>query len=171
MKKILALATAGLLAIAGLAYAQSNIPARTVPTAPLVTTLAPTDDVQIIPGGAAGVGNVYASLLQLRAFILQQNATAGTPVLTTTTTICGGTTAVILGSNYAFRVTEGTTASTSCVVTFNPAFVTAPVCQANLNNVVDAAFKIAVTNTTLTATQTSASSNVLNVICMGQPGG
>lgn len=171
MKKFVMLAAIGLLGFMGFAYAQSGVPARTVPTAPLVTSMGASDTTQIQPGGGAVVGNFYASMTQLRAFLLQQNATRGTPTLTTTTSVCGGSTATILGSNFAFAVTEGSTASTSCVVTFVPAFVTAPVCTAGLNNVADTAFKIAVTATTLTATQTSASSNVLNVVCMGQVGG
>lgn len=144
--------------------------AQTIPI-PLVASMSNTDAIQVVPKSTPQAQSQYASALQLRSWILGQNTTNGTPVLTTTTSVCGGATAAIVGSNYTFSVTEGTTASTSCVVTFNPAFVTAPVCQASLNNVVDAAFKIATTATTLTATQTSASSNVLNVICMGQVGG
>lgn len=156
--------------IGGLVLAASAVIAQTI-AVPLVTSMSNTDVVQVVPKGVPSAGNVYATALQLRAWILGQTTTAGTPTLTTSTTVCGGTTATILGSNYAFAVTEGSTASTSCVVTFVPAFTTAPVCTAGLNNVADTSFKIATTATTLTATQTSASSNVLNVICMGQVGG
>lgn len=164
MKKKYLFGIIGALLVAGAAIAQS------IPV-PLVQSMGNTDVIQVVPKGVPSAGNLYATALQLRSWILGQNTTSGTPTLTTSTSVCGGTTATILGSNYAFSVTEGSTASTSCVVTFVPAFTTAPVCTAGLNNVTDASFKIATTATTLTATQTSASSNVLNVICMGQVGG
>lgn len=164
-KYLLGLIGAVALAFGGLAVAQTI-------AVPLVTSMSNTDVVQVVPKGVPSAGNLYATALQLRAWILGQNTTGGTPTLTTTTSVCGGSTATILGSNYAFAVTEGSTASTSCVITFVPAFVTAPVCVAALDNVAnDTAFKTATTNTAMTVTQTSSSSRVLNVICMGQVGG
>lgn len=157
------IAAAAVFAFGAVAWAQVS--------PPKVSAISATDLFQDVPNGNPSAGAVYASALQLRSWILGQNATNGTPTLTTSGSGCGGSTATIVGSNYAFAVTEGSTASTTCVVTFVPAFVTAPVCTAGLNNVTDSSFKIATTATTLTATQSSASSNVLNVICMGQSGG
>lgn len=156
----------GLLAFAGLAVAQ-------ITTAPLVPTVRPADAFLDIPNGQVSSTTQYASALQLRAFLLGQNSGQNAaPTLTTTTSICGGSTAVLTGgTGVSGQVAEGTTASTSCVITFPVAYVTAPECFVSLNNVADTALKCSTSTTALTVTQTSASSNVLNYLVLGLPGG
>lgn len=153
------------LLIAGVAVAQ-------IVTPPQVQTVNPADLFQDIPNGVSATTNVYASALQLRAWMLgQSSAQNAVPVLTTTTSVCGGSTATVKGTGVSGQVAEGTTASTSCVITFPVAYVTAPECFVSINNVADTALKCATSTTALTVTQTSASSNVLNYLIVGLPGG
>lgn len=161
LASILALFCAG-----GLAVAQITI-------LPTVTSIAAGDLFQDLPGGVAKQTSVYASALQVRAFMLGQNsAQNAAPTLTTSTSVCGGSTAVLTGgTGVSGQVAEGTTASTSCVITFPVAYITAPECFVSLNNVADTALKCSTSTTALTVTQTSASSNVLNYLLVGLPGG
>lgn len=158
-------ASALALSVAGIGVAQIVTPV----TVPSMTA---ADLFSDIYNGQSAPTNVYATILQMRSFVLGQNSQhLAAPTPTTTTSICGGSTATISGTDTSGQVTEGSTASTSCVVTFAKAFVTAPECFVSLNNVADTALKCATTTTTLTVTQTSASSNVLNYLVVGLPGG
>lgn len=138
---------------------------------PQVTSVNASDLVQDIPRGVPGVTSVWATLSAIRSFALGQGLHTGAPTLTTTTSVCGGTTAAVNGTDVSGQVAEGTTASTSCVITFATPFLTAPECFVSLNNVADTALKCAATTTAATVTQTSASSNVLNYLIVGLPGG
>jgi hypothetical protein len=162
------LAACGLTVAAGLAYAQ-------VTTLPGVSFINPTDLFQDVPNGVAGTTSVYATGTQLRTFVLSQGggvSHTGAPALTTSGSTCGGSTAALTGgSDVSGQVAEGSSASTSCVITFSKAFVTAPECFVSLNNVADGSLKCATSTTALTVTQTSASSNVLNYLVVGLPGG
>lgn len=156
-------ASLAVLALAGAAQAQVTLPT--------VTQINPGDLIQDIPNGFPQYTNIYASAAQVRSWMLAQGIHTGTPVPTVTTSVCGGSTAAISGTDVSGQVAEGTTASTSCVITFAKAFATAPECFVSLNNVADTALKCATTTTTLTVTQTSAPSNVLNYLVVGLPGG
>jgi hypothetical protein len=158
-------ALAALLFGAGLAFAQ-------ITTAPLVSGVNSADAFLDIPYGNAASTTYYASALQLRAFMLGQNGGQNAvPTLTTSTSVCGGSTATVKGTGVSGQVTEGSTASTSCVVTFPVAYVTAPECFVSLNNTADGSLKCSTTTTAMTVTQTSASSNVMNYLVIGLPGG
>jgi hypothetical protein len=160
--------------LAGLALALCATTALAQPVSgPLVSTLNPGDSTQIQPNNAAAPTNVYATMTQMRATLLGQGGGhTGAPTLTTSTSVCGGSTAALTGgTDVSGQVAEGTTASTSCVITFAKAFASAPECFVSLNNVADTALKCSTSTTALTVTQTSASSNVLNYLILGLPGG
>lgn len=167
----LSLKNFALLAAAALAFGSPGLALAQV-TVPIVSTVGSNDAVQDIQNSQSAPTNFYATVLQLRSFTLGQNSQHLTaPTLTTTTSICGGSTATVSGTDTSGQVTEGSSASTSCVITFAKAFVTAPECFVSINNVADTALKCATTTTTMTVTQTSASSNVLNYLVVGLPGG
>ena len=156
--------------VAALAFASAPAFAQvTPPKVPAMTAGALFPD---IPNGQVYPTNYYASALQLRSFILGQNSQhLSAPTLTTSTSVCGGSTATVSGTDLSGQIAEGTTASTSCVVTFATAFATAPECFVSINGVADTALKCAATTTALTITQTSASSNAVNYLVVALPGG
>ena len=168
LRKILvsaAAAAALMLGAAPLASAQTITP-------PQVTSIGATDLFQDIPNGQPATTNVYASALNLRSYMVGQAAGhTAAPTLTVSTSICGGSAATVLGTDLSGQITQGSTASTSCVVTFAKAFVTAPECFVSINNVVDTSLKCSTSTTALTITQTSAASNVTNYLVVGLPGG
>lgn len=153
------------LAITGAAVAQ-------IVTAPLVSTINATDAFQDIVNGQVSSTNYYASALQLRAWMLGQNsAQNAVPVLTTSTTVCGGSTATVKGTGVSGQIAEGSSASTSCVVTFPVAYVTAPECFVSIDNVTDSSLKCATSTTAMTITKSSAASEKINYLALGLPGG
>lgn len=157
-------AALSVLAIGGFATAQVVLPK--------VTVINPTDLFQDLPNGQTQPTNIYATAAQLRSWVIGQGIHTSAPTLTTTTSVCGGSTAVLTsGTDTSGQIAEGTTASTSCVITFAVPYLTAPECFTSLNNVADTALKCATTTTTATITQTSASSNVLNYLIVGLAGG
>lgn len=154
-----------MLGLAGVAVAQ-------IVTLPQVSAISSTDLFQDIQRGVPTSTTIYASAAQLRSWVLGQGLHTAAPTLTTSTSVCGGSTAAFTGgTDVSGQVAEGTTASTSCVITFATPFVSAPECFVSLNNVADTALKCATTTTAMTVTQTSASSNVLNYLVVGLPGG
>lgn len=155
----------GALGIGGLAVAQIVSPT-------LVSTMYPGDLIKDIPEGVAASTNVYASILQVRSMVLGQNSQHLTaPTLTTTGSGCGGSAASVNGTDTSGQIAQGSTASTSCVVTFAKAYATAPECFVSINNVADSALKCSTTTTAMTITQTSAASNVTNYLVVGLAGG
>lgn len=165
------LKTIGLLAIAAITLSM-GAPAFAQVTLPTVTAINPTDLFQDIPNGSPQFTNVYATMAQIRSWVLGQSIHTGAPTLTTSTSVCGGSTGALTGgTDVSGQVAEGTSASTSCVITFAKAFVTAPECFVSINNVADTALKCSTSTTALTVTQTSASSNVLNYLIVALPGG
>jgi hypothetical protein len=166
VRKFLGFGIAAALFLAGgLAIAQ-------IVTLPTVSTIYSTDLFQDISTGVPRQTNVYATALQMRAFFLGQNSSQNaTPTITTSTSICGGSAATINGTGVSGQVTEGSTASTSCVITFPVAYVTAPECFVSIQNLADTALKCSTSTTAATITQTSASSNVLSYLFIGLPGG
>lgn len=148
---------------AGLAFAQ-------IVTAPLVASITAADAFLDIPGGNAASTTYYASAKQLQGFILGGNVvrSAEKPVLTACVT-SGGT---IAGTDSAFILTGGSSASTSCVATFPTAYVTAPVCSVTSQTAYGTTTpSYTVSTTAVTITQASESSEVYDVICVAQPGG
>lgn len=155
----------GALAFGGLAIAQ-------IVTPPQVPQMTSSDVFQDIYNGQSASTNVYASISQIRSYILGQGSQhLAAPVATVTTSVCGGTGAAVTGTDTSGQVAEAASASTSCVLTFATPFAKAPECFVSLNNVADTALKCSTTTTALTVTQTSASSNVLNYLVVGLPGG
>lgn len=158
-KKILAvLGALGLLATA--AIAQVTLPAP--------VSMGISDRVQVIPNGAVGPGNVYATLTQFRAWVLGGgSAHSGIPVLTS----CGTGSPSVVGSDFAFRVTQGTSA-TGCVATFSTAFTSIPTCVA-VNETAPGTSTPAysVTTTAITLVTASTSGEIWDVICVSRNGG
>lgn len=162
MKKYLSgiIAAVGILVAGALAFAQSVVP--------IVTSLGSSDLVQIIKNGAPVAGNTYANISQLRAWIMGGNsAHSGTPALTS----CGGGSPTVTGTDNAFTVTQGTTA-TGCVATFSQAFVSAPTCVA-VNQTAPGTSTPAytVSTTAVTLVTASTSGEIWNVVCVAHTGG
>ncbi len=110
--------------------------------------------------GAFGVdtnNNVY-----FPGHILSTGRAGPAPALTAC--ITGGS-PTLVGTDFAGTITAGSTASTSCVVTFGRAYVTAPSCTVAWASGPLAAMSWATSTTALTITQTSSASSVINYIC------
>jgi hypothetical protein len=90
---------------------------------------------------------------------------AAAPALTS----CG-TTPAITGTDTAGIVTLGTTA-TGCVITFNQAYTAAPFCVVTWIATPLASQSYVTASTTITLTQTSASNNKVQYVCVAQAGG
>lgn len=142
--------------IAGIAIAQ------TVPV-PAPTSMGASDRIQVIPNGIPQAGNVYATLTQMRAWLLGGSSShSGIPVLTS----CG-TTPSITGTDLAFTITQGTTA-TGCVATFSTAFSATPVCVAvNQTAPGTSTPAYSVTATAVTLVTASTSGELWSVHCIG----
>ena len=148
----------GALLAAGIAYAQI----------PYVSSLGQNDIRQVIKNGIPQAGNTYAKIGQLTAWILGgASGHSGVPALTS----CGTGSPTVAGTDYAFTVTQGTTA-TGCVATFAAAFAKAPVCVA-VNETAPGTSTPAytVSTTAVTLVNASTSGEIWNVICVDQPGG
>lgn len=150
-------AVLGVLALAcGVAFAQ--------PIIPYVTSLGSTDIVQVIKNANPTAGNTYANITQLKAWILGGNsAHSGIPVLTS----CGSGSPTVAGTDYAFRVTQGTSA-TGCVATFSTPFTATPTCVA-VNQTAPGTSTPAytVSTTAVTLVTASTSGEIWNVVCIG----
>ncbi len=158
----------GIAAIAlfcgGLAVAQIVTPVK-------VGSMSTTDLFQDIAKGVSQTTNVYASAIQMRSWFFAQNSQHLATAPTLTTNNCGGTTSALTGTDFAGQIIEGSTAATSCVISFATAYVTAPECFVSINNVTDATLKCAATTATLTITHSSSAANVVNYLVLGLPGG
>jgi hypothetical protein len=113
------------------------------------------------PTGLFGVdssNNVY-----FPAHVL--TTTRGGPPPTVTGATCGTTAPSVTGTDFAGLITVGTSATTSCVLTFGTAFVTAPVCLLTPKSAILAALSYATSTTALTITQTSTASNTIAYLC------
>jgi len=157
MKKYLLGIIGGLaLLFGGIAIAQVTIPAP--------SSMGITDRIQVIPQGQPTTGNVYATLTQMRAWILGgASGHSGTPAISS----CGGGTPTIVGTDNAFHVTQGSTA-TGCVLTFAQAFTVAPTCVA-VNQTAPGTSTPAYTisTTAITLVTASTSGEIWNVVCIG----
>ncbi len=119
-----------------------------------------------------------AAGFNINGTLSQFGASAGTPAhiasgqtTAPAATTCnqGGGAPSIVGTDTVGELTTGTLA-TSCVITFNVAYTSAPFCtvtwQASL-----AAEGYTVTNAALTITQTATTGNKINYNCIGRSGG
>lgn len=159
MKKII-LGLAGALLIAAGVWAQVTLPQP--------SSMGVSDRVQVIPGGQPSAGSVYATLTQLRAWVLGgASGHSGTPVLTS----CGTGSPTISGTDTSGTITVGTSA-TGCVATFATAFVSAPTCVATSRTApATTTPAYTVSTTALTLTQTSTSGNLWDYVCIAKAGG
>jgi hypothetical protein len=159
LKKIIAIA-AGIL-LAGAVFAQTPIP--------YVASLGQSDIMQAIKNANPTAGNTYATLTQLRAWLMGgATGHSATPSLGAT---CG-TAPAIVGSDFAGRVTAGTGTPTSCVVTFAAAFAVAPACSvASETAPSTTAPHYTVSASAITITQSANDSNIYDFICFARNGG
>lgn len=157
MKKYLLGIVGALGLLAGAVYAQTTIP--------YVQSLSTSDIMAVIKNANPTAGNQYATLTQLRAWIFGgSSAHSGTPAITS----CGGGSPAIVGTDYAFTITQGTSA-TGCVATFSTAFTDAPVCVA-VNQTAPATSTPAytVTTTAVTLVTANTSGEIWNVVCVAR---
>lgn len=125
----------------------------------------------IVVTGGAGIGGAVHGGAELTSatFVgvgtkIRANGTA--PALTS----CG-TSPAIVGSDLSGEVTMGTGSPTGCIITFNAAYVSAPLCNVTWQATPLASQSYAVSNTAITLTQTGTSSNKVNYTCMARSGG
>jgi hypothetical protein len=160
MKKLI-YGALGLVALAaGVAFAQTAIP--------YVASLGQSDIQQVIKNANPQAGNTYATITQLRAWMLGgASGHSATPSIGS----CGGGSPSIVGSDFAFRVTQGTSA-TGCVVTFAAAFTSIPACVA-VNETAPGTSTPAysVTTSAITLVTASTSGEIWDVVCVARNGG
>lgn len=166
MKKsrlLLSVSVGALLAASlGFAVAQSiSLPYR--------SNGADTDAFQDVPGGQPNAQSQYLTGTVLRSYIFGSNSLhTGAPVLTG----CSGGSGTIVGTDYAFILTGGTTATTSCVATFAVAFNSTPVCSVTSQTApATTTPSYTVSTTAVTITQASNASEVYDVTCIARAGG
>lgn len=82
-----------------------------------------------------------------------------------------GTSPTIVGNDHAGTVTMGTAAPTGCVITFNVAYASTPICIGSWPAQALASQSYVVSTTAITLTQTATSSNIFRYICLAQSGG
>lgn len=80
--------------------------------------------------------------------------------------ITGGT-PTLVGTDWVGQINAGSTASTSCVVTFATAYLAAPTCFVTWSSGPLAAMSWTTSTTALTITQTSNASSVIEYQCTG----
>lgn len=114
------------------------------------------------PTGTVGYDNVQGGIY-IPGHLLSVNRKAAAPVLSAC--ITGGS-PTLTGTDFMGTIVAGTTASTSCVVTFGTAFQTAPNCNVTWKTGPLAAMSWAVTTTALTITQTSNASSQIVYTCV-----
>lgn len=168
-KLLVSAAAAALLIAGGMALAQTiGVPA--------FTTLSDTDLFQDVVNGIPQAQSQYVLGKNLRAYIFGggtygvSTIHTGTPVLTGC--LSGGTSGGISGTDYAFILTGGTTASTSCIATFSVAFTKTPICTVVSQTAYGTTTPAyTVSTTAVTITQSSQASEIYDATCVGQPGG
>ena len=82
-----------------------------------------------------------------------------------------GTSPTIVGNDHAGVVTMGTGSPTGCVITFNVAYASAPICIVSWQAQALASQSYTVSASAITLTQTGTSSNTARYICLAQSGG
>ena len=128
----------------------------------------PTDLLQDISQGVfSSSNNQYVTAANLQSWIFDSNL--GHAVKPTVTP-CGTTAIANVGTDWAGTVTVGSSATTSCVLTFGLAFTNVPSCVVTSQSQLTS-FAYAVTAAAITITQTSTASNKWNYVCVAQAGG
>lgn len=122
-----------------------------------------TKSVQLSQDGSGPIGYDTSGGVYFPGHILSTIRVAPAPSVTGST--CGTTTPSVVGTDFAGVITVGTSATTSCVLTFGTAFGTAPVCVLTPKSAILAALSYATSTTALTITQTSTASNTIAYIC------
>lgn len=144
--------------------------ARAQVVLPTLTAIGSTDLFQDIPNGQPYPTNYYVSSLQLRGWITGGNVVRSTEKPVLTGCITGGGT--ITGSDSAFYITGGSTASTTCTATFTTAYSARPICAVSSETAPGTTTpSYTVSTTAVVITQASNSSEVYDVVCQSQPNG
>lgn len=154
------LAVLAAVGFAGVALAQVVLPNP--------VSMGVNDVIQVIPGGQSTAGNVYATLTQMRAWLLGgASGHSGTPALTS----CGTGSPAISGTDAAGTVTIGTTA-TGCVITFSTAYAAVPYCVVTSQVAPGTSTPAySVSATAITLVQASQSGNKWDYVCIARAGG
>ena len=163
MRKILLLLSALALAIGGgVAYAQTYPPAQ-------VQAMYPTDLIPDLTKGISPTSNaLYVTALNLQSWVFGSNlGHTGAPTVGSS---CGTSAIGIVGTDWAGTVTVGSSATTTCVLTFSLAYTKVPSCVVTSQSQLTS-FAYAVAASTITITQTSTASNLWNYVCVAQAGG
>lgn len=119
--------------------------------------------VQLSQDASGLVGYDSGNNIYLPAHLNSTTRGSAAPVLSAC--ITGGS-PTLTGTDFMGTIVAGTTASTSCVVTFGTAFVTAPNCNVSWKTGPLAAMSWTVTTTALTITQTSNASSQIVYTCV-----
>lgn len=122
-----------------------------------------TRSLQLSQDPTGPVGIDAANHVYFPAHIL--STIKGSPAPTVTGSTCGTTAPSVTGTDFAGTITVGSSATTSCVLTFGTAYLTAPSCVVGPKSTILAALSWATSTTALTITQTSTASNTLSYIC------
>lgn len=122
-----------------------------------------TKSVQLSQDGLGLIGYDTNNGVYFPAHIL--STIRGAPAPSVVGATCGTTAPAVTGTDFAGTVTVGSSAATSCVVTFGTAFAVAPTCVVSPKSAILAAFSFATSTTALTITQTSTASNTFTYIC------
>lgn len=113
------------------------------------------------PTGTIGYDTTQGGVY-LPGHLLSTKRIGPAPVLSACVT---GGSPTLVGTDFSGVITGGTTASTSCVVTFGTAFQTAPNCLVTWQTGPLAAMSWATSTTALTITQTSTASTQIAYLC------
>lgn len=124
---------------------------------------AQTKSVQLSQDPTGTIGYDTGGGVYLPGHLLSNTKVAPAPVLSAC--ITGGT-PTLVGTDFEGLITAGSTASTSCVVTFGTAFTVAPNCVVTWMTGPLAAMSWTTSTTALTITQTSNASSKITYICM-----
>lgn len=114
------------------------------------------------PTGKIGYDNIQGGIY-LPGHLLSTTRLAPVPVLSACVT---GGSPTLTGTDFMGTIVAGTTASTSCVVTFGTAFQVAPNCNVSWKTGPLAAMSWTVSTTALTITQTSNASSQIVYTCV-----
>lgn len=117
------------------------------------------------PGAGALLTNTFVQAKTYLQSGTKLRATGAAPALSS----CG-TTPAIEGSDLSGTVTMGTGSPTSCTITFNAAYASAPRCSVTWRTNI-ASMQYTVSTTAITLTQTATSSNLVDYICTARSGG
>lgn len=114
------------------------------------------------PTGTIGYDSVQGGVYLPGHFL---TTTRKGPAPSVTGATCGTTTPSVVGTDTAGVITVGTSATTSCVLTFGTAWGVAPVCILTPKSAILAALSYTTSTTALTITQTSTASNTIAYFC------